>query len=315
MSNKRLPIVVFLLIAVALSLVAVSRSQASHSPGAISLLYIDVDTSGNTATTLGTAEGCRSVAPLESFTIDIAIADWPANGDTLVGFEADLNYDPSVLSVTAVDYGMLLMAAGGTPVSFGEPVPDSDGIFLQSVFDIVGPEESSGGVLARITLEGQGAGQSELTLTTPGAFIGTSEANGLYVPVDAVNRAWVAVDQSCVPGVQPGPAAPPFPPSACTPGPDADANGFSDCLEAFYGTNPNLNCASPGDPDTWPPDVDGNNWVNILDPLDFRQEWRATPAGGGYSARLDLYPDLQINLTDILVLMTWWNVTCVPAPD
>jgi hypothetical protein len=120
-----------------------------------------------------------------------------------------------------------------------------------------------------------------------------------------------------VPGSQPGPAAPPFPASACPPGPDADADGFSDCLEAFYGTNPNLNCVSTGGPaqsETWPPDLVETNSVNISDVLDYKN-FRSVFGGPGYSARMDLYPDLQINVTDILVLLTSWGEVCVPAPD
>jgi hypothetical protein len=166
---------------------------------------IDVITSGNTATSLGTIDKCVEVGGVGStFDIDVFLNDLPcidvAPADTICdqatrhnlgGVEYRLIYDKTRLKVAATDHNFLMATRGGPPppgVSdmgdcspLGSPCPDVDGsLYVSDVGLGVEPapgEALSGelgaelpgsrGVLTRITLEVVGgAGTFDfLTLT------------------------------------------------------------------------------------------------------------------------------------------------------
>jgi len=108
----------------------------------------------NTATSLGSAEACISVATDDSFDIDIfviGVAD-------LVAWDTYLQYDGSVVNVTAVNVQMFQAANPGSSVfNASAATPDSDGTFYVSAADLgTGAEDSGSGVLARVTLQAVG---------------------------------------------------------------------------------------------------------------------------------------------------------------
>jgi len=315
-SSVLLAIALVALVVVAVALVR-PGADASHAPGAVSLLYIDTDTTGNTATILGTVEDCASISGIGTLLdVDIAIADWPANGDALAGFELLLTYDPAVVHVSVVDYSLLL----GSTFLVGEG-PDSDGTLRLSAIDFIGFDEASAGVLARVTLESVGAGQSTLSLSSPSAYILTDPGTGSDVPVSQVDNAFVAVDQGCVPGSQPGPTPPPLPPEACSSPTNADGDFFfSDCIESFVGTDPTNACADTSTPndeadDKWPPDINDDQFINTFDLVPLVGYFLDPVAA--YNPRYDLNTDGVISLLDVLPFRPVFHYNCTElfGPD
>jgi hypothetical protein len=82
---------------------------------------------------------------------------------------------------------------------------------------------------------------------------------------------------------------------------DTDSDGFSDVLEAFIGTNPNLACGVAA----WPPDLNDDKTVNILD-----QQMMASKTFAVYDKRFDLNGDGRVNSTDQLLLAKLVGKTC-----
>src|SRR3990170_2011628 len=143
-------------------------TRASHTPGAISLLAIDMNTAGNTVdaptdstgnttadqeeTSLGTIENCAQITGTGTLDIDVVVADWPANGDQLIGYDLKLNFNPAVVKVTATNLGiapgflpLTLISADpqsggfGSYGSLGDATPDADGAYTMAVIDLSGP--------------------------------------------------------------------------------------------------------------------------------------------------------------------------------
>ena len=148
-------------------------AQASHSPGSISVLAIDMDTTGNTIdaatdstgnttadqeqTSLGTLENCGQITGTGTLNIDIVVTDWPANGDQLIGYDITLNYDPAVVKVASANLGIApgilpvtLISADPQSGGFGsyaaisDTTPDTDGAFATAVIDLAGLYGDSG---------------------------------------------------------------------------------------------------------------------------------------------------------------------------
>jgi hypothetical protein len=126
-------------------------------------LGVDVDPTGNTATSLGTIEPCTSVGINDSFDIDIFIT----NVIDLLGWEAYFVYDPSVINVIGRNAQMFQAANAGSEVfDASEALPDADGQYRLAAVDIGEPPapDSGSGVLARLTLQAVGAGASPAAL-------------------------------------------------------------------------------------------------------------------------------------------------------
>ncbi len=182
------------------------------SAGAIATVGIDAGSLANSATSLGAREACSKLALGDTVTIDITVDGVPAvlgeDGGGIIGFQFTLVYDPSKVKVIASDTKMLLAAnEGSSAVSLGDTTPDADGSFVVAVADFSASSkavESGSGVLARITLEGVGAGVSALTLEgfsgvnapAPTGVKLVDAANNVYA-VDNVLSAQVAVDAPC----------------------------------------------------------------------------------------------------------------------
>jgi hypothetical protein len=93
-------------------------------------------------------------------------------------------------------------------------------------------------------------------------------------------------------------------------GGDFDGDGFEDEFEAFsVGTDPTSACAAtstPNDeaPDPYPPDMNDDQSVNILDVFEMFPAWL------GVSARHDLNADGAVNILDVFLLFPAWLTTC-----
>ncbi len=122
-----------------------------------------MDISDNTATSLGSTENCISVPSSGSVSIDLIVRDVPP--DMIVGFTANLRYDPARLRVTALDDKLFLNSRAGSSIySASDATPDSDGEFAVAFLDTSDSYESGSGAMARITLQSLGSGVTTLML-------------------------------------------------------------------------------------------------------------------------------------------------------
>jgi len=128
-------------------------------------LGVDVDHTGNTATSLGSIEASRTVACGETFEIDLFIQDVTDLLTWLVGLE----YDPSVVRITERDVQMFQAANAGSDVrdqseGDGGLASGWGGYYEVAAADAGEPREdvadSGSGVLARLTVAAVGAGIS-----------------------------------------------------------------------------------------------------------------------------------------------------------
>ena len=192
---------------------------------------IDVDPTGNAATTLGTLERCTSVANSagSQFTIDVFIDEIPS-GQNIAGFEYSLHFDASRLVLAAQDHSLLLASAPGSQPfdTLGDRVPDTDGSHLVAVADF-GPEEAGPvkGVLGRYTMEvltGAPNGVADFSLSE--LDVGRKEP-GQVVNVDQILSASIGLGADCsaepppaTPGTVPTPTPDETPAADQTPGTD-----------------------------------------------------------------------------------------------
>jgi len=158
--------------------------DACEAPEGLSL-GIDADSSGSTAASLGPIEACTSAASGTSTEIDLFITDVP----DLLGWTADIIYDPSVISISDIDVDMFQAADGQSNVfNASDSTPDTDGSFYASAVDLNAPpyEDSGSGVLARITVSALAPGISELTISNPSLTdvnlepIGDADDDGIF---------------------------------------------------------------------------------------------------------------------------------------
>lgn len=95
----------------------------------------------NTATSLGSIESCIPVATNDTFNIDIFITDVV----DLLSWETYLQYDGSVVNVTALNVQMFQAANPGSDIfNASATPPDSDGMFYVSAADLGTDAEDSG---------------------------------------------------------------------------------------------------------------------------------------------------------------------------
>jgi hypothetical protein len=138
------------------------RGPADASEGVLTI-GIDVDPAGNTATSLGTIDTCKSVSAGNTFQIDIYVTDVI----DLLSWESYLSYSQDVLRVDGSS--LLLQEAHSSNVSdTSEDTPDNDGLYRVGGVDMNANTPGSGangdGVLARITLFAVGDGLSDLSI-------------------------------------------------------------------------------------------------------------------------------------------------------
>lgn len=193
-------------------LAPVSSTQSIHAQAGPTL-GIDVEPSGNTATSLGERNVCIAVHKGDVFNVDITI-DGTTN---LAAWEAYLKLDTSVASVIDRDVQLLLSTVGGgNTFDTSESVPEDasdDGRYRIGGAVISDPPvgASGAGVLARLTIEAAGAGLTDLSVrpipTDAGGPVGPTltdvdanhlgDSNGDSLFDGPTLDATVAVDQDC----------------------------------------------------------------------------------------------------------------------
>ena len=132
---------------------AIGLSSTRASNGGMDAMSIDLDTSGNTATTLGPLDSCLQVQPGETITLDITATNIPAS-NPMVGFAYLILYNDSMLTIETQDHQFLLAATPGSGLLNGsEPTPDTDGSndWHGSAADLsTTAPESGSGTLSRV---------------------------------------------------------------------------------------------------------------------------------------------------------------------
>ena len=160
---------------------------------------IDPETTGNTASTLGTLEPCVRVdvpGPafdgVSDYNIDVYI-----KGDIQapIAYDASVTYDQNVVHIAAPGTDTLIKMPGATEPTT-EPVPDSDGIFIAGAI-YLGPTEfgtPGDGVLIRLGLDIGGSGVVEFTLNPPPR---SAYASGAGIHTLTLVSAQLAINQDC----------------------------------------------------------------------------------------------------------------------
>ena len=94
---------------------------------------------------------------------------------------------------------------------------------------------------------------------------------------------------------------------------DDDCDAFTATLEGYIGTDPLDPCADNPSDDAWPPDVDNDTEVNVLD---------LSTVGGSpfgqqlgdpdYWERVDFNADEQIDILDLSTISPFFGFGCTP---
>jgi hypothetical protein len=175
---------------------------------------VDVDASGNSATSLASIDTSRTVSCGEVFDIDIYITDAP----DLQVWNVWFKYDPTILGIYARDVWMFLADSPGSDVqdrSYGDPGRAGSCDLLASDVSEPPVPESGSGVLARLSVRALAPGVTNANVA-PVIFYGTS---GPISNPPAVN-AQITVAGQCgtpVPTPTPEPTHTPTPTATPTP--------------------------------------------------------------------------------------------------
>jgi hypothetical protein len=248
----------FLVVLVALGL-AVSdagHTQASHT-GGMDAMSIDVDVTGNTATSLGPRDSCVEAGPGDVVTVDVTATNIPATM-AMIAFTYTIQYDESRVWVETQNHQFLLAANVGSGLfNLSELTPDQNlnNQWNSAVADLsdsgVIPPEYGSGVLSRLSIgvsQSTPDGTYALTLTEAGHV----DTMGEPYPADVLNQAAIAVGVSCPPVVgTPTPVPTPTPLPTPTPRPPAISVSFEpeaqlrpqDDSVTVRGT---ISCSAPG---------------------------------------------------------------------
>ncbi len=203
------------MVAVAVLIFSAATALAFQAEQGIDVA-IDVAPEGNTATALGDNDSCVSVAPGETFDIDITVRgieplnvvnqNYTAEG--LAGFEYNFHFDPAVVRVTAVDNDFKLnplspfesiipnWEIGADPA----PLPATSGNMRVTFLDASQDYEIGDGVLSRLTLEAIAPGTTTLTVNSdlePEPAPAIYASFGFSYPVSTLRPAVIAVGSSC----------------------------------------------------------------------------------------------------------------------
>ena len=223
---------------VALALIAfgaaghVSNSASAQGAANIDNLAIDVVTSGNTATSIGTIDNCLELGTGNSATIDVVVGPngIPA-GQGLKSFQITMGFDGSFVRVTAANVVLMLINAnsGSSPFGTPGPVPDEDGAYTAGALDLSASDtgETGPGVLVRLTIQGKATGTSPLTFNAYGVFTSGPTPIG----IDNVAGASVIVTSTGSEGACAG---------------DADGDGVADAADLCPGTDAGLQVDASG---------------------------------------------------------------------
>jgi len=91
---------------------------------------------------------------------------------------------------------------------------------------------------------------------------------------------------------------------------DTDCDGWTDGQETHVGTNPSNQCPDSPNDAAWPPDMDSNGSINILDVLKFKGKTGKSVGNPGYDQRYDLNGDSSVSILDVLLYKPLLGQSC-----
>jgi hypothetical protein len=198
-------------------------------------IAVDVNTDGNTGSTVGTIDSCREIAVGDSIDIDVVVMDVPppATDDSpggIEGFGMNIHFDPNVLHSTAVISNLMI----NSPQAFtfvmanykfngdANPFPGTTGDSRADYFALGGTPAAGDGVLNRFTFQAVGPGQTDLTVDSelegvPYPAVFSADSGATIYGVSNLQNARISVGEPC--------SAPPTPFDPEEPSPTAAASG------------------------------------------------------------------------------------------
>ncbi len=301
MSRTTLALPAVFLCALAAGLLALPAS--AQSDATIGIVSTDAVIAGNSATALGPLNACVRAEPGAPVSVDLVVDAVPADRG-VIGFQVAIEYDPSLLTLTAVDNEFLL-AAKGTFEPFeglSDPLPDTDGDgrYTILVADLASRPpieniESGKGVLSRLTFTAKGAGISPVapSFDPPEVYPSIIDIQNTTIGVDSTGTASIAVGQDCdaapeatpvIEDLPPIDQIPGFPTPVPTPTPVGQTPGPSGSGNAGTPTRPGSpGTANPGDgPDiATPEEGDGGTSAGAVAAVAALAAAGVALAGGG----------------------------------
>lgn len=219
--RRRLPARAMLVLAVvplliwAFEAIGPGRVGAQGAP----VVGLDLDTAGNTATSLGPIDTCTRVHVGDQFDVDVYVQAVPA----IDGVQASVHYDATVLRPVGREVNLFLGVKPGSKVSALEKPTQGTGTYLVAGFDLgKDSAEAGSGAAVRITFEALSTGTSALEASD---VVMIDDSGSPVEPADGIGRftgtvtggGVVAVDTTCdaqepTPGASTT-AAPTFQPS------------------------------------------------------------------------------------------------------
>jgi hypothetical protein len=173
-------------------------SEERASAQAVVNFDVDPETTGNTASTLGTVENCAEIVVaspafdgVSDYNIDIVVA-----GNTLapIAWDAQMNYDQSKVHIAAPGTNTLIKLPGATDFS-DSPLPDTNGVFVTGgVYLSGGPGTAGNGTIVRVGLDIGGSGVVNFTLNPDP---GTAYASAAGTHPTTVDGGALAINGSC----------------------------------------------------------------------------------------------------------------------
>jgi hypothetical protein len=193
--------------------IILALSASAQSTSTVALVGADAGIDGNTATTLGSRDVCISVNPAQRFPIDIFVDQVPTDRP-LIGFQINVQYDASILTVVEANHDFLLGAVGQYQPFPGlsDPLPDTDGVYNIVIADLASNSGGSGansetgpGVLSRLTFEAKAAGTSDVgpLFTGTDQYPALQDSQNQTMDVVGIAETLVAVGQPCPADVTP----------------------------------------------------------------------------------------------------------------
>jgi len=134
--------------------------QAANAVGSsMDAMSLDMNIAGNTASAIGANDTCIPAAPGDMVFIDVTADNIPAS-NPMLAFDGAVAFSGATLTILdadTVNYKIKVLP-GSFPASTSEAVPDDSGTWAFGAFDAgLGTHESGDGVLARVTVEVNGA--------------------------------------------------------------------------------------------------------------------------------------------------------------
>ena len=211
-----------LLAAIAAAAVILTGGGVNDAQAGSVIVGVDLDSTGNTATSVGTIENTADNVALNTpFRADITVQGVPAPG--LFGVGIEILFDPAIVSVTGPPFapaslaGQVLQYSSGTPSPFGAVVPGAGSLRVDSVDIGIDPPETGDGIVFFFDIECIATGVSTIELidnaTDGGVHAGIQNTLGVF----SVSSEIEGVVGCEVPATVPATATPTDPPTATTP--------------------------------------------------------------------------------------------------